>query len=949
MTPRTHANAVLAGLLSLLAACGGNSSPPPPKDTAPAIATQPSSATVVAPAPATFSVEATGTAPAYQWFRDGAAVAGATGASYTTAATAAADDGATLSVVVSNGLGSVTSTSATLHVNFVALRGQPSDQATASGGDATFTVGAVGAAGATVSYQWKKGGAAIAGATSSTLALSHASAADMGAYSCDVAGHLNGTTTPVVTSAAAALALVDPPTITAQPADTTVPEGSPATLTVAATAPAGGALAFQWRLRNAPIAGATAATLAIPAAAVSDQGSYSCLVSNTQNGATQVRSTSPALLSVVGLPVFTAHPTGATIFPGDSLTLTAEAAANGALSYQWQKDGAAIPGANAASYVIASAAAADDGVYTCLAINTQNGVSATAASHPATVVVRLSPAITSEPASRTVMSGQTATFSLSAKGQGLTYAWYKDGTLLPSSNAPSYTTAAATMADDQAQFWCVVSNGHPPDATSAHVTLTVTPAASSFKASSQSLSLGEGVILTYAFETSATATLKKGAAAPVAVTSGGSTVDYPAASTTYTLAVSAGGATSTFALPVTVKAYTPKNAYIVNSGSNDLYRYPVDLASTTPLKAAVGGPLATGAGPVHVVASPDERYLYVTNNTGASISAYSVDGATGALTSLGSPVPLSTWASPWAAAVDPSGSRLYVAADNGVEVFTLSAGVPTAVASLALPIPGRVEGDLLIHPSGDWLFVLDNGHAKVKSYAIAPATGALTYASEASLTTTNPKGLVFDRAATLLFTRGADARTGPDGNGVQKPFNAGIDVIALDPQTGVLTRKSSYAGYEVSPAYSAAVGYPYYMALVRGHSTGRHGLTFSKRPGIDTLFHGYTTEGYGLVMSQYDVDVAAGALIGDSANPMMGVGASPYFIGSGMILSAGGDSVLMDRSGSILLYPLPDTNQVITYTVNAQGWPAPMANFVGEITRSTGTLPSHGCFTGTLQ
>lgn len=950
MPTRTHANAALAGLLSLLAACGGSSPTPPPKDTAPAVATQPAAATVVAPAPATFAVEATGTAPAFQWLKDGVAIAGATGASYTTPATSPADDGAAYAVAVSNGLGSVTSTSATLHVNFVALRGQPSDQATATGGDAAFTCGAAGAAGATLSYQWKKGGAAIAGATSATLAISHASAADMGAYTCEVAGHLNGTTTPVVTSAAATLVLVDPPTITAQPADLTVPEGSPATLTVAATAPAGGALSYQWRLRNAPVPGATAATLRIPAAAVADQGSYSCLVSNTQNGATQVRSTSPALLSVVGLPVFTTHPTGATIFPGDALTLTVEATGNSALTYQWQKNGAAIPGATSPTYVIASATAADDGVYTCLALNTQYGVSATAVSNPATVIVKLSPAITSEPANRTVMSGQPATFSLTAKGQGLTYAWYKDGTLLPSSNTPSYTTAATTLADDQAQFWCVVSNGHPPDATSAHVTLTVTPAASQFNASSQSLTVGEGVILTYAFEAGATATLKKGAAAPFAVTSGGSTVDYPAASTTYTLAVTAGSDTSTFSLPVTVKAYTPKNAYIVNFGSNDILRFPVDTASTTPLKAAVGGPLATGAGPVHVIASPDERYLYVTNNTGASISAYSVDAATGALSSLGSPVPLSTYASPWASAVDPSGTRLYVAADNGVEVFTLSAGVPTAAASLALPIPGRVEGDLLVHPSGAWLFVLDNGHAKVRAYAIAPATGALTYASEASLTTTNPKGLVFDRAATLLFTRGADARTGPDGNGVQKPFNAGIDVLALDPQTGVLTRKSSYAGFELNQAYSDAIGSPYYMALVRGrNNVGRHGLAFSKRPGVDTLFHGYTTETYGLVMSQYDVDTAGGVLLGDSQNPMMGVGSSPYFIGSGMIMSPGGDSVFLDRSGSIMLFPLPDTNEVITYTVNAQGWPSAMSNFVGEITRATGTLPSHGCFTGTLQ
>jgi len=40
---------------------------------------------------------------------------------------------------------------------------------------------------------------------------------------------------------------------------------------------------------------------------------------------------------------------------------------------------------------------------------------------------------------------------------------------------------------------------------------------------------------------------------------------------------------------------------------------------------------------------------------------------------------------------------------------------------------------------------------------------------------------------------------------------------------------------------------------------------------------------------------------------------------------------------------------MFTYTSNAQGWITPMSNFSGEIPRSTGSSPAHGCFTGTLQ
>jgi DNA-binding beta-propeller fold protein YncE len=70
---------------------------------APLITGQPQSQSVMDGATATFSVIATGTAPlAYQWLQDGVKIAGATGSSYTTPATTAADSGSSFSVVVTN-------------------------------------------------------------------------------------------------------------------------------------------------------------------------------------------------------------------------------------------------------------------------------------------------------------------------------------------------------------------------------------------------------------------------------------------------------------------------------------------------------------------------------------------------------------------------------------------------------------------------------------------------------------------------------------------------------------------------------------------------------------------------------------------------------------------------------------------------------------------------------
>ncbi|MBV9346034.1 MAG: pyrrolo-quinoline quinone [Gammaproteobacteria bacterium] len=83
----------------------------------PSITAQPQDQTVVVGTAATFNVTASGVGTlTYQWARNGTAIAGATGSSYSTAATTNADNGALYSVVVSNSIGSATSRSAVLTV-----------------------------------------------------------------------------------------------------------------------------------------------------------------------------------------------------------------------------------------------------------------------------------------------------------------------------------------------------------------------------------------------------------------------------------------------------------------------------------------------------------------------------------------------------------------------------------------------------------------------------------------------------------------------------------------------------------------------------------------------------------------------------------------------------------------------------------------------------------------
>jgi hypothetical protein len=91
------------------------------------ITNQPASQSVLEPASATFSVAGTAFPPpsSYQWFRDGVAIAGATGSSYTIAATKRSDSGAKFTAQVANGFSVATSSEATLTVQLDTIPPEP--------------------------------------------------------------------------------------------------------------------------------------------------------------------------------------------------------------------------------------------------------------------------------------------------------------------------------------------------------------------------------------------------------------------------------------------------------------------------------------------------------------------------------------------------------------------------------------------------------------------------------------------------------------------------------------------------------------------------------------------------------------------------------------------------------------------------------------------------------
>ncbi|MEO8525410.1 MAG: hypothetical protein ABI460_11875 [Caldimonas sp.] len=219
--------AAVFGMCTLVAACGGRTDAPPPIDlggagTAPTITRQPVDETVAIGQTAMFSVTASGDATlAYQWQRGGTAIAGATADSFTTPATALADSGAFFTVVVSNGVGSVTSTAATLTVSAIApvltITQQPMGVGVVTGAMASFTVAGTCSSG-TLGVHWQRsqGGAAfadIAGATAATYGVA-TTLADNGAQYRAVLDCSGQSATP---SSTATLTVTAPGTVTLTP------------------------------------------------------------------------------------------------------------------------------------------------------------------------------------------------------------------------------------------------------------------------------------------------------------------------------------------------------------------------------------------------------------------------------------------------------------------------------------------------------------------------------------------------------------------------------------------------------------------------------------------------------------------------------------------------------------------------------------------------------------
>lgn len=194
--------------------------------------------------------------------------------------------------------------------------------------------------------------------------------------------------------------------------------------------------------------------------------------------------------SAASPPVIGDQPADVTTDDGASARFSVTASGDAPLTFQWRRNGVAIAGANAASYVIPAVALADTGVGFSVSISGPGGA---VTSRPAVLTVRpVAPIVAAGPQDAAAPDGGTASFSATATGSApLSYQWLREGVPIDGATTATFTTDVLTLADDGATYSVVVSNV-AGSATSAVASLSVSAVAPTIVAAPTDLTVRDG-------------------------------------------------------------------------------------------------------------------------------------------------------------------------------------------------------------------------------------------------------------------------------------------------------------------------------------------------------------------------------------------------------------------------------------------------------------------------
>jgi hypothetical protein len=314
-----------------------------------------------------------------------------------------------------------------------------------------------------------------------TLPKNHTGAARRFRFSLTAAGpHSRTTAGPVAVVENARASAGAPPTVTTQPSARSVSPGA----TVSFTAAAAGSSAVHWQLSRdgghswVNVAGAHSSTYSFSATVADSGREYRAVFSNAHGS----RHTQPATLTVAAAPsagapgpaqvapALTLQPASVSVTVGAGVSFTAAASGSPAPGVQWQlstNGGGSwsdVPAATSGTYALTAQLGESGYQYRAVFANAAGAD----ASNPATLTVSApvqGPAVSTQPASQSVVTGTSATFTATASGSPPPSEQWQVSTdggntwsAIAGAISTSYTIPITTPAQDGSQYRAVFTN-----------------------------------------------------------------------------------------------------------------------------------------------------------------------------------------------------------------------------------------------------------------------------------------------------------------------------------------------------------------------------------------------------------------------------------------------------------------------------------------------------------
>lgn len=452
---------------------------------APEIDSEPLDQNIATGGTAVFSVSATSATPlTYQWQRNGVDLSGETNTTLTLTDVQSVDSGY-YRVIVCNDSGTTISRTVELRLDtFPAITSQPTDTSAEEFTGFSFSVTATGPP--PLTYQWYQGLSGdrtlpLNGETGSTFSGTAGSPGSK-SYWVEVINPFGVAESNTVTlTTVEAPPPPTPPSIITGLTDIAVNSGDQATFTVVADG--SGILSYSWFLDGSPLS-ETGSSLTIFNATSGLSGRYKVEVRSSDFPSTTFDE-SDAELTVRTLPEFTQQPASQSVAAGSDVNFEAFAEGPGPITYQWQKNGSNVPGANAGTLALTSVTTGNAGDYRLRATNSFG----TTVSATATLSISTPPAVSTIPGITYVRRGENTSLQVEASGTApLTFQWYQGisgDTSMPVGVGGS--TFATPDLSTSTNYWVRVTNAFGSDDSSTFEIAVGDPPTASVSPSSLSL------------------------------------------------------------------------------------------------------------------------------------------------------------------------------------------------------------------------------------------------------------------------------------------------------------------------------------------------------------------------------------------------------------------------------------------------------------------------------